>query len=870
MDLLERDDQLAVLWEAFRCSQRGAGRVVLVSGEAGVGKSSLARAFVADAATRSRVRWGCCDPLTTPRAHGPLRDIAGSAGGQLAAVLEADSSADERHGAFLDLLRQRPVGTVIVIEDLHWADDATLDLLRFVTRRIGSCRALLLLTYRDDELHAAHPLRALLGDLATSPDVVRVPLLPLTLEGIRALAGAHPDVESLHRVTGGNAFFVTEILAAGDPAVLPSTVRDAVLARLTGLPPDARALLDVLALARPPIPTGLALEVGNAAPPALDAGVERGVLVDGPAGLRFRHDLARRVVADAIPPGRRAQLHGRLLAWLEHHPAADVADLAHHAEAAGDAEAILRHAREAAEQAADLGAHQESAAQYARALRWSARLPPEERVDLLERHSLASYFADDAVGAVASRARAVAIRRTLGDHQQLGDSLRWLSRMSWVAGQNQEAERAGREALELLADVPGGAPLAMAHSNLAQLAMLGRDLERARRHGNAAIALATEHGDTRTLVHALNNVGAAEYLGGLPEQGREKLERSLELARRFGYHDDAARAYGNLGSGMAEVRAYDLAIPHLEAGIAFCADRRLDYFGHYLRAWRARVHFELGKWIDAEEEARELLALPHVATVTTIVALTVLGRVAVRRGHYDASAPLDDAWELARTTGDLQRTWPAAAGLAERAHWSSAHPVPDGLTAQVYDQALRIGHAWAIGELGYWRHQAGLLADLPPEAAEPFRLLASGDAAPAAEAWRRLGGSYEEATALSRDRDVTRLRRAFDLAAELSAGPLVARIGARLRDRGAPVPRGPRPATVAHPAGLTPRQADVLALVTAGLSDAEIAERLFISPKTAGHHVSAILRKLQARSRLELAVAATRLDITAPAGRDAT
>lgn len=859
MVLVEREDELATLWRHFAAAQDHGGRIVLLPGEAGVGKSALARAFVEGVATRARVGWGACDPLETPRPHGPLRDIAAAVGGELAASVDGTTSADDLRERFLGFLTTRPVATVVVMDDLHWVDAATLDLLRFVARRLADTRALLLLTYRDDELTLEHPLRSLLGDLAGAAAVVRLPVLPLSVEGLRQLAAEQDiDVASLHRLTGGNAFFATEVLAA-EHEQLPVTVRDAVLARVSRLPAPARQVLDAVALARPPVPTRMAMEVAGTGSEALDSAVGLGVLLADGGGVAFRHDLARRVVDQAVPPGRRVDLHGRALAWLERQPAPDPTDLAHHAQGTGDVAATLLHSRRAAEHATALGSHREAAAHYARALQHGDGLPATELAALLEQHSLACYVIDDADTAVASRSRAVAIRRELGDPVQLGDGLRWLSRMSWIAGRNAEAEAHGREALAVLAGCGDCQPLAMAHSNLAQLAMLARDLHGAVAHGGAAIDLAERLGDTETVVHALNNVGAAEYLAGMTDAGLTKLERSLKLAQRHGYDDHAARAHCNLGSGMAEIREYDAAARHVAAGIEFCGDRQLDYFGHYLRAWRARLNLERGHWVEAEDEALAVLGMPHVAAVTCIVALTVLGRLAVRRGEAGAATSLDDAWALAAGTEDLQRTWPVVAGMAERSWWLERPEEIDELTGATYERAVRLEHAWAIGELGYWRWRAGLLSRLPATAAFPYQLLAHGTPAEAAAQWQSLGTPFEEASALAASTDLADLERAHCLADDLGAASLRDRVTQRLRDRGDPVPRGPRPSTRAHPHGLTPRQVDVLALVTEGLTDAEIAERLFISPKTAGHHVSAILRKLGLRNRVEIAVAAARV-----------
>lgn len=872
MQLIEREHELAILWDAFRGAATGRGGVFLVSGEAGVGKSSLVRAFSDEVATRARTARGSCDPLITPRPLGPLIDIARHVGGPLGDLARAGGPAEPLFDAFLALMAERPVATVVVMEDLHWVDDATLDLLRFVARRIDDTRGLLVLTYRDDEVGRDHPFRSLLGDLSTSPSVHRLALRPLTPGAVAALAAERGvDAGDLHTVTGGNPFFVTEILAAQHGAELPGTVRDAVLARAARLPPAARLALDVVALARPPVPTTMVLDAGGTRDQAgdatvdataVDSAVDAGMLVAGPDGLAFRHEIARRTIEEDIPPGQRSILHRRILGWLVTQPSTDPSEVAYHAEAAGDGALVLEHAVAAAQQASALGSHREAAAQYARALRWTKGLPAGRTADLLEQRSIEAHLADDIATAIEQRAAAVELRRMLDDGRELGDSLRWLSRLLWIGGRNTEARDAGREALAILEDAGPSPQLGMAHSNLAQLAMLDRDVDGALHHGERAIELAEEFGHTETLVHALNNVGSAQYLAGEPATGRRKIERSLELARAAGLHDHAARALCNLGSGTGELREYDVAEPFLDRGITFCTDHQQDYFAHYLQAWRARCHFEQGRWVQAEEEAEQVGARPGVAAVTRIVLLTVLGRLAVRRGDPRGEEQLAEAWDLAAVTGDLQRVWPAAAGRAEAAWLRGDHDSVPAIALESYADALGSAHPWAAGELGYWLHRCGHLDRLPEIAATPYRLQAHGDPVAAAAAWRQLGCDYEVALSLANAEEEGALREGFDIACRLGAGPLTNLIAQRLRERGVRgLPREPRRPTAEHPAGLTPRQAEVLELVVEGLRDAEIAERLFISPKTAGHHVSAILAKLGVSSRAAAIAEAHRLSL---------
>jgi tetratricopeptide (TPR) repeat protein len=309
-----------------------------------------------------------------------------------------------------------------------------------------------------------------------------------------------------------------------------------------------------------------------------------------------------------MAPLRRRLLHGRVLAALREGPESErnLAQLAHHAEAAGDQEAVLQFAIAAAEQAAGLHAHREAAAQYARALRFADALPPVERARLLEGRSLACYLSDDGEEAIATRLEALDIWRALGDRLKEGENLRWLSHLHWL---DREATEAATAALEVLEPLPPGPELAMAYSNLAQLRMLDLDLEETLRWGNRAIALAEELGETETLVHALNNVGSARSYAG-DDQGREELTRSLELAIGRGLLDHAGRALANLAFTAMLAMRLDEADHRLATALAFAIEHDLDFRRGYLLATRAELRVRQGNWDAAEMEIRQLLRQP--------------------------------------------------------------------------------------------------------------------------------------------------------------------------------------------------------------------------------------------------------------------
>jgi DNA-binding CsgD family transcriptional regulator/tetratricopeptide (TPR) repeat protein len=864
MDLLERADALGALDDVLAASASG-GRIALISGEAGAGKSTLAGAFAARVGGRARVLWGACDPLLTPRALGPLHDIAGQVGGELAERLAAMDSGGRRHLVFDALLRTldgpgQRARPVLVVEDAHWADEASLDLLAFLGRRLARYRAVLLLTYRDDEVGAEHPLHSVLAGLPSAL-VRRVPLAPLSPAAVAELAGrAGRDATGVHRVTGGNPLLVAEVLAAAGTGV-PATVRDLVLARLAALSPPARELAHLVAVVPSRIEPALLRALSTDDPgAAVDECLTRGLLVAVGSDLGYRHELLRRAVEEALSPVRRAALHARVLAALAQWPHVDPARLVHHAHHAGDAGALLRWAPVAARGAATVGAHRQAAAHYATALPLADRLPPDEHAELLEGYSFSAYLAGMAPAALTARREALALREGTGDAEHIGENLRWLSRLCWWTGQGAAARENAERAVRALERVPPGRQLAMAYSNQSQLAMLANEAEPALAWGDRALRLARQLDDVETEAHALINVGSAKLQRGNAE-GVSDLERAHDVAVAAGLDDHAARALVNLAGLTLEYGDYPASERAFERALPFTIDRDLDGYARHLLGSRALLRLVRGDWGGAASDAGRALDGVAQVDVSLAPALVALGRLAARRGEPDPQRYLDRAMELAEPTGEIQYVGPAAAALAERC-WLAGDP--DGARAAAgpaYDLALRVGHPWHAGELGYrlWLVGEPIAPDAP--LGGPYRLMVAGDWAGAAAEWERLRCPYPRAEALA-DGDPPAAGEALAILDRLGAVATARRLRARLRERGmARVPRGPRPATAAHPTGLTARQLEVLGLLADGLTNAEIAARLSVSAKTVDHHVSGVLAKFGVATRGQAVAAALRAGI---------
>jgi DNA-binding CsgD family transcriptional regulator/tetratricopeptide (TPR) repeat protein len=852
MNLLERDHCFEQLSELFRMATTGNGRTALVSGEAGIGKSALVELFVSQHCRAARRLWGACEALFTPRPLGPLYDIAAQTRGSLSTLMSRDTPRPMLFSAFLDELQKSANPTVVVFEDVHWADEATLDLIKFLGRRILSLPALFIVTYRDDALSRDHPLWSVIGDLPGKA-VTRLRLVPLSEQAVTHLAHQrHQSVERLYTITGGNPFFVTEVLASDTPGV-PMTVRDAVLARVARLSPAARILLELASVVPTRAESWLLDAVLGSAASALEECVTGGMLSLDQTTVTFRHELARQAVESTLSLLRRQALHTQVLQALLNHgeDTSQAARLVHHATGAHDEALVVRYAPLAAQQASTQGAHREAAAQYATALRYADRFPVERQAELFEGWAHECYLTTQIEEAAQARQAALRIWQQLDRPDKVGQTLRWLSRLSWVLGKPDEAEQYAAEAARMLETLPPGAELAMAYSNRAQLSMLARDNAEAVRWGEQAIALAETLGDVETLVHALNNVGTAQ-LDAQDEQGRAHLERSLRLALESGWEEHAARAYTNLACSAVDTRDYPLAERYLQDGIAYCAEHDLDTWWTYMMAWQAQARFQQGVWDDAASEATRLLERYRLAPAAKIPALVVLGWVRVRRGDPGSAAVLDEAHTLALATRELQRIAPVAAARAEAA-WLQGNTAQCLAEVRVgFDLALaHEADPWTLGELSIWMWRAGGLTSAPGPIAEPFARQMAGDWQDAAALWAQIGCPYEQALALA-EGDAFAQRSALSLFEQLGAQPAAALVRQRMRQQGMQgIPRGPRPSTRTNQAGLTTRQLEVLLLMAEGLPNAEIASRLSTSLKTVDHHVSAVLAKLGVHSRAQ-------------------
>jgi len=841
--LLEREAELSTIEGVVAELDAGRGRLVLVGGEAGIGKTTLVRALRARAAGAAAFLSGACEPLSVPVPLAPVRELAEAAGDADMAGLASEDRLLLARRLLAAIAKRAPA--VAVIEDAHWADPATLDVVRLVARRLEQSSVALLLTYRADEVDANAALRQLLGDLATSPVALRVDLRPLSEHAVRTLAEpAGLDARLLARATGGNPFLVVEAVAAGGR--LPATVKDAALARAGRLSPAAREAVDAAAAIGQRVAPALLEAVAPGSADAVEEALARGVLVADGSVLGFRHELMREAIESSIAPPRRAELHARVVAALAAQPGGvDHARLAHHAELAGLLDDAARHAAAAAAEAERVGALSETSLQAERALRLGSGFGPAERVDLLLQRSRASNFVslrmEDAVGPAEE---AIALAARIGDPVREGRGHATLASALWSLDRVAEARAEAERAVAVLEHAGDAAELARAQAARVRMEATASDPAVALELGPGALELATQAGLEQTRVDVLVSIGLARGHRGDPD-APAALAEAARAARAAGFSIQAVRAYVNVVFVAASLRQHAVVDAAWVEALALFDEYQTPIPRNAVEFYRARSLLDRGRF----DEVASLAALPGREWAAEAPAVLAFGAlVAARRGEAGAGEPLERAWSEIAPVPESSRhgairvavvegAWLRGDAAAARRHLRAARDAPAGAR-----------YARPAADLALWAHRHGVELEPPPAAPEPLLRELEGDWRGAVRGWRDLEAPYEAALAALPGDD----RAARDALAALQRLGAHGAARAFARDRaaaGARAVRGPRRSTRLHPAGLTRREQEVLEQLATGATNAAVAAALHLSERTVAHHVSSILGKLGAPNR---------------------
>ncbi|MCH7772618.1 MAG: hypothetical protein IIA49_16645 [Bacteroidetes bacterium] len=658
---------------------------------------------------------------------------------------------------------------------------------------------------------------------------------------------------NLYERTGGNPFYVTEVLAYKIDE-LPSSIKEAVIARTSKLSDNTKEFLKIVSVIPSRVEIELLRKLSNEVEDHIDQCINKAILTTENNLISFRHELARLAILNSIPEMKRIQLHQKVLNCLleDNNQQALLARIVHHAAEAGDKNTIIKYAPQAAKQAALLGSHREAAANYLTAIKYSEDLSVEKKLELYNGRYYECYLIGQIEDAIEACKLTQEILIDLDDSLQLGENYRRLSRLMWYSDKHIKCVEYIQKAIKILENLPPGHQLAMAYSNRSQIFMLEEKTNLAVEWGEKAIRLARNLNNAEIEIHALNNIGTAKMRAD-DDNGEPILKKSLSLALQKGFDDQAVRAYINLGCNNLSRRKLEIARKYFAKGIEHCNIKDLDIHKSFMMGEISKISLDVGNWDEAVEKAEMVLKQKNANIIDKIIPLSVIGIVRARRNDPGALIALDEAVSLSVHSGEFPDNLVAKITKAE-AYWllNKFDLIVNEIKTS-YLNVIDSNNTWKIGELAFWLWKAGKLSEVPATMAKPYLLQINGDWKGAADEWKKLGCPYQEALALADGNEESK-RKALAILESLGATATVNLLKHQMRESGIKkIPKGPRESTKQNPAGLTGRQMDVLKLLTEGLSNSQIAGKLFISPKTVDHHISAILSKLNLHSRTEAA-----------------
>lgn len=839
--LLDRDRQLELLATLLAGVESTGGQVVLIRGEAGIGKSSLVNEFVARHTDTAHIHVGYCDDLLTPQPFDPLWDIAR----EEPALHRALTSRDRQlvMESLIDLLMVSLRPAVLVVEDTHWSDNATLDAIRYVGRRIARTNGLLVLTYRDKEIDLDHPLRMVIGELPPR-SVTRIELRGLPRWAVKAMVGdSDLDPDRVLEATHGNPFFVTELVSAGSDEV-PSSVRESVMARVRKLSPEGRELLALLSVIPERTPADhLPLIAGRVSGRLAEC--EKVGLLEVTLGLvAFRHELVRRAVEASLTISESVGLHRRLLDLLP--PDTDPARLVHHALGATDVARLVEFAPMAARAAAAVGGYRESAAHFRAIEPWLDRFTTTEQAALLIQWAEIEYYLDSEESIeILDRAINLHQREEAGRELAMAHNLG--VGINEAHGKTEAARHHAAEAVRIME--PGGpsADLAFTLARLADFLLQHGEGIRAGSFADRAISIAETTGNELTLIIALNVKGTLAYVRG-ERGGLELIEQVRSRAERGQFRFEEARALLRMAVVALEIRDMDRASDFAQRAREAAVRYQIPILETEARSLYAEVLLRTGAWEEAEDLAAETLG-SHAKADTRLN--WILGTLRIRTGRSSGLKDLELSLSLAEESEEIEYLLGSAAALAEMM-WLRDVTDPERVERFLgfLHRGLELEFPWPAGSLAYWMWKLGALSELPGGLPTPYLDTLEGRTDDAAEFWRSRRMPYEVALALMVGDSRAQLE-ALEVLETLGAIAVAAKLRQSLRNQGLSVPRGRGRKTRTHGGGLTARQAEVLGLLEQGLTNLEIADHLFVSPRTVENHVSAVMTKLDAGTRDE-------------------
>lgn len=865
MELIERAEFLATLLNKFKTVVEGEGHCIFLSGIAGIGKTSLVNTFCKELKYNCNIYRGTCDALFTPRPLAPLYDIAWQMRNDFWQNSESMADRAGLFSKFFYELSNQEKTSLIVFEDIHWADEATLDFIKFLGRRITQLQCLFILTYRDDEIHSHHPLRSVLGQLPVD-SFTRLELTPLSKEAVKKLASEKGyEGEYVYNMTGGNPFYVNEMLASYNVGV-PESIKDAILSTYYSSGETTKRVWEFLAVIPDRFEIKYLEKYEPLYAPAIENGIQSKILFIKDGLISFKHELFRIAVESSLSPFKRVAINKRILDLFREsfEQKEEIERIIHHAKNANEYDIVVQYAPLAAKQAACVGAHIEASRLYLSAIEYYQGNDTDILLQFYEAYAYECYLTNQIKEAIIYTGKSLNLWKKKNDIERIGNCMRFLSQLWFFEGKLKQAESFASQAIEVLDNQPPSRAKAMAFSNMSQLKIRSDQPEECIFWGEKAIAMAKELADEEILSYALNNVGFMQIrIQSSTQKGIELLQQSLDIALRNSYHENAARAYANLGHNELIIKEFELAKNTLEAGMQYCEERNLDSWTTYMLSSKAKLLLETCHWDEARRIADSLLKNEDQIPLVRIQALVVAASIEMRSGDIEAFVLLDEAKTKAFEAMEMQRVIPVTVALLEYEWITGTSLIETPELTSILSRAEQVGNAYENSELAFWLLKTRKQQWRPKVMLNEYNVSSPKMVMKAAVAWGKSGCHYQQALTLFEGTDDNK-RKAISIAQSLSANAVCEKMKFEMRASGIKrIPRGINKVTQSNSALLTRRELDVLQLMKKGLQNKEIASQLFISTKTVDHHISAILFKLDVNSRVKAVKEAVRLEIIA-------